>query len=348
MELGSDFHISFEDIEQVSDNINSYLAEFNTLYLDSGRNAIKVALQFIPIGEVLLPEYICESVIHTFENYQIKYYKINDDFSIDIDDLKTQLTENTKLVFLMHYFGALQSESTLNEIKKLKQEREFFVIEDTTHSIFTKAQTIGDYCVCSLRKWLPIPDGGVLYSLNSLECINKENISRNKNITKIYAMLLKKMYLENNMDFNEIYRSIFIESENALNKKNEIEQISSISEFLLSCYSIKDMLNKRKANYTYLSKHFINLGFDTPALFSKNQYLFAIPIYCDKRDILRDFLSKNRIYCAIHWPVNEEETGSRSKNISNKIMSLPIDQRYNIEHMRYLLEELKQYKEIYL
>lgn len=39
----------------------------------------------------------------------------------------------------------------------------FSIVEDTTHSVFSVRRTIGDLCVCSLRKWFALPGGGALY-----------------------------------------------------------------------------------------------------------------------------------------------------------------------------------------
>ena len=82
--------------------------------------------------------------------------------------------------------------------------------------------------------------------------IKRGNVELKK--TKERGKIIEEYDLENSKMWIMDGESFKIQV-NCWNKKNEFEQISSISEFLLSCYSIKDMLNKRKANYTYLSKH---------------------------------------------------------------------------------------------
>ena len=84
--------------------------------------------------------------------------------TIDIDDLKSKMDSQVTVVYLMHYFGSVQNNEVLKYLENTKKKRGYTIIEDTTHSIFTKKRTVGDYCVCSLRKWFPITDGGVLYT----------------------------------------------------------------------------------------------------------------------------------------------------------------------------------------
>lgn len=343
MEIGSEFNIAFENIEKVSDNIYRFLSDYDSIYLDSGRSAIKLVLKLISSGEILLPEYICESVIKSFEGFKINYYKINEDFSIDVKDLKTKINKNTKALFIMHYYGSLQQEYIVSEIKDLKLQWGFMIIEDTTHCIFTKSQIIGDYCVCSLRKWFAIPDGGVLYSLNSLDILKSKNFSRNIDINKIYGMVLKNLYLEYGIDVNSLYRMIFCESEELLDSKMGIQRISYMSELLLNCYDIKDMINKRRNNYNTLVRMISDLDIILPMKFSSDDCPFTLPIYHSKRNDLRKYLIENKIYCAIHWPISECDYNN---NIFKKVISLPLDQRYNYEHMKYLFEKIKQYEEL--
>ena len=65
MELGSNFDLDVNDLYVKSNNVITYLSKYNTVWFNYGRSAIKAIN--IPQGRnVLLPEFICESVISCF------------------------------------------------------------------------------------------------------------------------------------------------------------------------------------------------------------------------------------------------------------------------------------------
>ncbi|MBC3805025.1 hypothetical protein GH808_11340 [Acetobacterium fimetarium] len=347
MELGSEFNIRLEELEETQNSIYHRLKNYNSCYLDSGRSAIKLILKELKMGEVLLPEYICDSVIQAFLGFDIKFYRLKEDLTIDLDDLHSRVNDDTRVVYLMHYFGVLQPEKILEQVLFIKNQNNFIIIEDTTHSLFSKLQTIGDYCVCSLRKWFAIPDGGVLYSKNSLECCNLIDLKTNKSINKAYGMILKTLYLVNEIEVNLLYRKIFIDAEKEIDENEEIKKISKFSEYLLKCYNVSYLITKRKENYAQLLREIVAIGLKPIVEIEEACCPFVLPISIDKRDDLRAYLEKNKVYCAIHWPLEKTSLyeNLRSRNMSMKILSLPIDQRYGTYEISYLISVLKDYGE---
>lgn len=345
MELGSEFNICLEDLEVIPNSIYFKLKNYNAYFLDSGRNAIKLLLKIINKGEVLLPEYICDSVIEAFSGNKVNYYRLKEDLTIDLDDLGSRINNKTSVVFIMHYFGALQPKDILDQIKDMKSKNDFIIIEDTTHSLFSQVQTIGDYCVCSLRKWFAIPDGGVIYSQNSLAFCEYEKLDLNRNIDKAYGMLLKTLFLDKKMDTNLLYRKIFVETENEFDKSYQIKKISNFSKYLLNCYDISHLRTKRKDNYSQLLKEIELIGLKTSVRIEKEWCPFVLTININERDKFREYLMRNKIYCAVHWPLNgtplHKNLSARKR--SSRMISLPIDQRYGFKEMKYLAEVLKRY-----
>ena len=173
MEIGSEFNLRLETLTPTQDNIYNYLSGLNVIYLDSARSALRLLSQTLGDGDILIPEYICDSVIDCFPIERIKFYKLDCDMQINVNDLEEQISANTSVVYVMNYFGVLQSPENLSFLAEQKSKFRFTIIEDTTHSIFSKPITIGDYAIASIRKWFPIPDGGIIYSnfpLTELHC----------------------------------------------------------------------------------------------------------------------------------------------------------------------------------
>lgn len=346
MELGSNFELDLSGLKYEQDNIFEYLSEYHTIYTDSGRSAIKVLNSVLIRGVILLPAYICESVINAYkQNYSIRFYKVNSDMSIDLNDLKKKLDSQVKVVYLMHYFGSIQDKAVLDYLEKKRTEYGYIIVEDTTHSIFTRKRTVGDYCVCSLRKWFPVTDGGVVYSDKRIISTREEGkIKKSLFYDNLEAMILKKYYLQRGIDCNDIYRNIFAQTEHRLDMQTEIYGMSDMAKDILQCISINAMKEKRKRNYRVLNRFLENTSVKN-VLLSDDFVPLVYPTYVQDRDKLRRYLMQNKIYCAVHWPLDGTGLEKRqdSLNIYKNIISFPIDQRYGNAHMEYLEKVLETY-----
>lgn len=339
MEIGSEYNISFSKLKVQNDNLFGYLSDYNTIYTSSGRGAIRIIAK--KFRSVLLPEFICESVIKCFGASKISFYKINNDCTIDVHDLLHKITSETDCVFIMHYFGAVQPKQVLDKINLACKQNGIGIIEDVTHSILSTKSTIGDYMVASLRKWFPLPNGGVLYSKNQLDADGLEVCTDN---AKTYAMALKDLYLFKGYDFNSAYRKIFAESEQSLQDNPEPKLISDFSKFILSCQSVSQIIEKRKTNYKNLAKKLAGLGL-YPVVKLDGGCPFVLPLRVKHRDVFRKYLIDNRIYCAVHWPKDEFSNSQRStaELNSDTLISLPIDQRYGGAEIEYIFNTISSF-----
>jgi hypothetical protein len=344
MELGSGFDMDLYELNLSPNGFSQYIGNRNHCLFDSARSALKTMAHVIGSGNILLPEYICESVIKCFPVDRIILYKLKQNLQIDADDLFNKINKSTAVVYLMHYFGTLQPENILSLLRTEKDKFGFKIIEDTTHSIFTKTQTIGDYCVASLRKWFPLPNGGVLYA--SVPLNTYDEIPRNADNTKAYAMMLKQLHLLGRLDCNPEYRALFTACEEKLDNQKEIKRISDFSEFLLNCYDVDDMVKRRAFNLNYLKNILNSLGIMQLCDFAEGDCPFTLPILVPERDAFRSYLMENSIYCAVHWPFDgfAQEQRPLAVSLSGGMLSLPIDQRYGEKEMEYLAEVIGAYK----
>jgi hypothetical protein len=339
MELGSNYELNIQSLKESEDNFLSFLSDFNTLFFDSGRSAIRALNGTLKKGIVLMPDYICRSVTDSFDSsFEIRFYKVKSDFSIDLPDLLNKLDENITVLYIMNYFGMIQRTEVLQELLEQKKKYGFTIVEDSTHSILSEANTIGDYCVCSLRKWLPIADGGVLYSRRELPFGSEKRWEKKKPSAVWDAMILKRWFIEQKVDSNALYRKIFAEEEDRLDGQTEVYEISELSKIMLRYYSVKDISERRRRNYRQIKKYFDSREETEicPVFMTDNFVPLSFPIYVKKRDELRKYLMEHRIYCAVHWPLEDPSLSNRSEHI----LSLPVDQRYGKEHMDYLCRVL--------
>ena len=314
MEIGSDYNLNIK--------LNS-----KKLFFASGRIAIKTILSKVIKNneKCLIPNYLCSSIYNCFDN--IDYYKINNNFDIDIDYLAHLINENNyKLIFIINYFGYI--DKNIEHISKKCKNKNIIIVEDFTHNIYTN-KLYGDISICSYRKSLPTPYGAIV-----LDNKNILNIKQQKSINFIYIFLiiLKSlgMFLKNYCDIKWIWRPVLLFCEENIDKidYNDFDYLNNI---FYKYYYDKNDKHIRLKNIKYLSNILKMKRLD------KFKYTyFSLPLFFktkETRDKIRNILIKNKIYCPILWPLHFDKNNNCNKYITDHILCIPIDQRYNIKDM---------------
>lgn len=346
MELGSEFDLSFEKITKKENNLYQYLESYMVQWYDSARSAIRT-IAYDSGKTVLLPEYICESVIRCFEKSRIIFYHIDDKFDIDEQDLFSKLNDSVGVVYICHYYGFLQDVNLLKEIYHKVTRVGALMIEDTTQSFFSGQKLIGDVGVMSIRKWMPVSQGGILYA-EKTGVLDEENylkLGKSNQDERALGMFLKGIFLKNLCDTNRVYRDIFERYEDRLDKQVVVEKMSDLARLQIECVDIPNMIRKRKENEKYLSDALQSMNISLIRCYSEGECPFALPLRVRKRDLFRKYLLENHVYCAVHWPTDSFMVPERkqAKDNAEQLISLPIDQRYGRDEMDYMIDIIKRY-----
>ena len=185
--------------------------------------------------------------------------------------------------------------------------------------------------------------GGILYT-TSKELPEIQHCQANTNNIKACGMILKDMFLKGDYDTNLKYREIFMKSENSINN-TDVFTISDFAKFLICCQSIETLVNKRKSNVLKLSQGLKKIGINGIKTFDSTECPLVFPLRVKNRDVFKEYLMNNRIYCAIHWPFDGFKPEERANGINNanSLISLPVDQRYEDEEIRYLIDVISKY-----
>lgn len=343
IELGSEFNLDVNDLFVKNNNVFTFFEEKEVIWLDSGRNAIRV----IPYnhGKVLLPEFICESVISCFDENTIEFYSVSQTFDIDVGDIKKKLTNDVSILYIAHYFGYLQNSEQLSELVKYAHEKNVIVIEDITQSMFSKHDYMGDYVVGSVRKWIPVPHGGILIK-NSIKAITPSiKFSKSVNNTKVNGMILKSLFLRQGFDVNTQYRNIFLECEKEIDESCDIYEMSDFAKYIASCVDVGEMIKRRRENYLYVEDKISSKITYQIRTLKDEECPLVLPLRVKNRDEFRKYLVDNRIYCAVHWPfdgVKQEQRISAIQN-SEQLISIPIDQRYSKNELDYMIKVILKF-----
>ncbi len=351
---GYDFNLNVRKLFKKDNNIFDYLSEFNTIYLDSGRSCIHQLCQLIAGKEILVPAFSCHAVIHSF-THSVKpvFYEINDDFTINIEDLENRITKSTAAVYLSNYYGHLQPKAVIDKLKNLRNQYGFLIFEDNTQSLFSTGILAGDYCLASTRKWWAVPDGAALYSNNKLDDILWDGLKQDsKQMDKLCPQILKSMLLNGKIAISaERVNELFAEVEEELNEYTSFGEaflMSDFTEFIYKCNAWPETVTARKEN-----EHYLRSLIDNPYIrftfneFEANECPFQLPMYCETRDELWNYLAdKFKIFASVLWRTNMypevNEIGCTAR-MGREIISLPVDQRYRKKDMEFLAEALNSY-----
>ena len=93
------------------------------------------------------------------------FYRVDASLHLDVAHLEQQLGRGAAVVVLIHYFGHV--DPSYREAIALAREHDALVVEDEAHAMFTDlfagtCGRIGDVCLWSLHKLLPVATGGAL------------------------------------------------------------------------------------------------------------------------------------------------------------------------------------------
>ena len=324
-----------------------------TIFLNGGKACLTVICDYLRdhgISRVLLPAYLCPTIVDTFEacGLSCDYYNVSPSFTIDTDDMQHQLCER-QAVYFINYFGFSHSPSTLNCLSSL-QAAGRIMIEDNAQAGFLTHVT-GDFAFNSMRKLCPF-DGGYLKTTRDITPYLAAYTGRkNRRLPLIrqYRSHLRD-YLFDDIGNSETLEALFELAESyyasdgvVLGDEEERQQIEH-----LDWAAIKQV---RRQNYTSLlslisRNQLISPIF--PALQPDNMPL-GLPVYVRNglRDELNEYLGENGIGLTIHWEdllVDPRLNGNAlAVEMTRNILTLAIDQYTSPKQLEYLSQKLVEF-----
>ncbi|WP_313552419.1 hypothetical protein [Aerococcus sp.] len=355
MEIGSEFYVDYANIDKVyPQKLPSWLKKYGEItFTNSGRGALRLIAQILKskgLESIMVPSYICDSVILPIlaEDFTIYYYDVDKEFKADEDKI---LRKKFDAIIVIDYFGLNTETISIKTLKKLKQQG-VILIEDTTHSMFSKTlkRNFIDFYFGSIRKWFGLPSGAFIGS-NQKYNIEK-NILYKVEDRRLKALLLKNEYIKSGNETKEQFLNLFSEAENYLDNDSDYYRLSNLSKKIVLNVDEKKLIAKRRNNYQFLLQEIKKIkNEDLSIVFNylnDDDVPLFFPIYHSNRDELRKFLTSKNIYCPVHWPIPEHIQGKDRKKSAyqyESIISLPVDQRYDIKAMKSIVEAIEQFND---
>lgn len=309
--------------------------------LRSGRDTLKtIAREFIPTN-VFIPALACDSMVKPFEMYDHKvvYYRLNTDYSIDIKYLENCISDG---IFLyMDYFGkkAISDEHLI----KLRNSNNLVFVEDRTHNLIWDRQSAfkPDFIMASLRKWINIPDGGLLWCNREL-ANTKFSEDTEFSETRLKAQCMRNEFFKTGDEsIKAEYRKIFSTVSNIIDKDKEPSRMSAYAYEIAASINWNVIKKTRMKNADALIGILKEYGikFIQGEIGCSDLY---VPFLIDKRDEGQRKLSPKGIFNTIIWPLTDEQkmVCPVAKYTEEHMLAAPCDQRYSVNDMKLIGNEI--------
>mgnify|MGYP002525373210 CR=1 FL=1 len=341
IEFGSDFHY-ISGFQGTGNTLGDFYPHAN--YYADGRQALIHLYHSQGWQRLWMPEYFCYDVIASLKEAGLNLmfysdYPGNDDANLNAN--LNKVVRPSDAVLRVNYFGTRSYRS----FEKLPVSA---VIEDHTHDLIGDwpIHSTADWCIASLRKSPPIPEGGILWSPMGLKLPSAPKVSEeNERIATIRwnAMKLKARYLAGEAVEKVEFRKGYVETEEYFDHA-QVCALDKASQDYLKRFDIRSWYNQKRENWELL-KDIKNDRVQVISPESMGCYPFSLVLLFDipeERERVRRELIEHQIYPAVLW--NVPDTAScEVKSFSRRMLSIHCDARYtadDIQQMKTIIESI--------
>jgi hypothetical protein len=344
--IGGDFEFNIKDIKK-KDKQETLLHGQKGTWTASGRSALSLILkhlQRVGVHEVLLPSFLCESILQPVKSLGFKYsfYPVGNTM------IAQREPEPGAAILIIHYFGWINPATSM---LRSKQTDGFYLIEDASQAALTDLSASNSpsrFLLLSPRKFGPLPFGGWCNVIT--ETPGPTHEIEGLVWRSIAARLTRSAYLTQphasvDPNIEEFYLSAFRAVEPYLDNHPTDSGIPQIILDIMAGLDWAEIGNRRRSNWQCLHELLNNIIEPLMTELPPDVVPLGYVIRLDERDKVRKALAAKRIFCPVHWPLPAEISAHRfpiAAQLSETCLTLPIDQRYGPEEMAYVAQVLKE------
>lgn len=335
-EYGSDFH-SLQSFIASEEKEKSFPSD--AIFLASGRQCLLALIKTLGFRRIWMPQYFCYEVIETIKketNVIIAFYV---DYPEAEQNFHTLSFQEGDVFFRANFFGLKVFFS--NSLMPVP------VIEDHSHDLLGEwaTRSDADWCIASLRKTLPIPEGGVMWSPKGHRLsLTADDTQENESMCerRWNAMDLKSKYLRGEFTNKDIFRTLYLETEDEI-ETLKLSSLDKRSRDFLSTFAISKWYEARRRNWKLLKElvqdDFVLLESEN----DKCNVFSFIMLFKDRkrRDEVRKLLITESVYPAILWKT-PENVAKEVKSFSERMLSVHCDGRYTEEDIKDLASRINR------
>lgn len=308
------------------------------LLMVNARSCLWALLRNLKPRQVWLPGYLCKSIVHATRQAGAHYSFYEVDYDLKNPELTwLEKVQPNDLVLVIAYFG-FPADRTLCQAAK---ERGAVVVLDASQALLTQDGTLVDFVFYSPRKFVGVPDGGVLQRRCSQDLAE---VALTPSDDRWWLDALDATLLRRDFDRGDGNREWFprYQAAEAAHPVGAI-QMSDLTRRILYCGVDYDHLaSRRRENYLALSSELRDIAFfpDLPT----GVVPVGFPVRVPRRDRALAALYNQQIFPPVHWRLPEEIPANYQGawQLADQMMTLPCDQRYTTDHMAFLAREMRK------
>lgn len=317
------------------------------LLLALARDGITHLVLRLRPGTVWMPSYLCPSMlVGALREGQarVAFYPVGRDLRTG-DNEWTRAIAPGDLVCVIDYFGSLAEP----EVKAAARARGAIVLEDACQAMLTEG--VGedaDYVLFSPRKFVGVPDGGVLVDLRGegFGDLRPAEAPFEWRLKMLAACLFRRDFDgRGGTDNDRRWFAAFREAESE--SPDGVFAMSALTRDLLGCIDWDGIRARRRENWLHLHSelssfamfatlqpHEVPLGF--VARFASRA----------ERDAVRGSLIAEGIYPPVHWDLEGAVPAAcrASHELAQTTMTIPCDQRYGPSDMDRVIAAVRAHR----
>jgi hypothetical protein len=306
----------------------------------SGRDAMRVLIEWgareHSWRRVWLPSYYCQDVPAALrelsaEGVQLRAYADGPDHE---EPANSGLrTEPGDVVVIHNHFGLRRSPASLEAFAP-----DAVIVEDHSHDLAAPwaMNSRAHYAVASLRKTLPLPDGGVAWSPRVLALPPEpppSEVHAAAALDRLSAMVLKGRYLAGHAVDKAAFRTLAMSGEERM-ADGPPSGISPVSRAMLPSLPVVAWREQRRENYDTLLRALGPLRNVHVLAPVPEAVPFALTLVFDTpkaRDVVKRALIAARVYPAVLWSLDHpmlDDIPKEHVDLARRVLSIHCDQRY--------------------
>lgn len=318
-------------------------------FLSGGKACLSVICRWLlseGIGEILLPEYLCPTIIDTLEHWGLGYdfYGINADLRYNLPDLERKARQFQTILFI-NYFGFSPQPQDSEALDQLQSAGKYLIEDNAQRGFWQHSR--GDFVFNSLRKLVP-HDGGYLQSCFDVTAAlpADEPTNRRLDLIREYRRKLREYLLEDEHTFAEV-STLYERAEEAYNLGYTIRGDGTEKRGIESL-DWPAIVRQRRLNYNVLLESISGLPGVEPVFgeLTEDAVPLGLPVYLSgrRRDELCACLAEEGVGVTIHWEGLDSDPrlpwDVAAKPWGSRMLTLPVDQRYTGADMLRLADIL--------
>ncbi|MCB0751708.1 MAG: DegT/DnrJ/EryC1/StrS family aminotransferase [Ignavibacteriae bacterium] len=364
----SQYFILGPEVQKLEEETCKYLGANKAIGVSSGTDALLIALMAIdlqPGDEVIVPTYSFFATAGVVSRLNAIPVFIDCDpvtFNIDPAKIEEKITSKTKAIVPVHLYG---QSADMDAIMTIAKKHNLIVIEDGAQAISTQYKdgrsvgTIGDigcYSYFPSKNLGCFGDGGMVVTMD-------EKLGEKINVLRVHGGKPKYYHgmIGGNFRLDAIQAAVLNVKLPHLDSWSEGRRHNAeLYTKLFTEAGLSEVEGKTKfddSNKVLLPKAiYKNSEFGIQNSKLKNYHIYnQFVIRVDKRDEMREFLSKNNIATEIYYPVpfhkqecfkdlpSSKDKYPNADFAADKSIALPIYPELTTEQITYVVEKINEF-----